>query len=163
MKSSIFKIREIKKEDNPKVATIIRTVMTEYDCVGQGYSIEDPEVDCMFETYSDDLSHYLVLLKNEKIVGCGGIAPLQGGTTGTCELKKMYFYSDARGAGMGTKMVEMLVEKARELGYKKCYIETVERMNRANALYQKMGFEKLSSAEGNTGHGGCDSHYIQDL
>ena len=158
-----FQLREIQKEDNPKVAEVIRTVMTEYSCVGEGYSIEDPEVDCMFETYSSPQSHYLVLLKNEKIVGCGGIAPLAGGDSATCELKKMYFYSDARGAGMGTKMVATLLEKAKELGFKKCYLETVARMEAANALYNKMGFKKLESAEGNTGHCSCDSHYIQEL
>ena len=163
MNSPIFIIREIQKEDNPKVAEIIRTVMTEYGCVGEGYSIEDPEVDYMFETYADDRSHYLVLLKGEKIVGCGGVAQLQGGSQDTCELKKMYFYSDARGAGMGTKMVSVLLEKAKELGYEKCYLETVARMERANALYQKMGFQKLQGAEGNTGHCGCDSHYIKEL
>jgi len=163
MNSYDFQLREIQKEDNPKVAEIIRTVMTEYDCVGEGYSIGDPEVDCMFETYSTPQSHYLVLLKNEKIVGCGGIAPLAGGDPTTCELKKMYFYSDARGAGMGTKMVAILVEKAKELGYKKCYIETVFRMERANALYKKMGFRKLEGSVGDTGHGSCDSHYIREL
>lgn len=163
MNSPVFQIREIQKEDNHKVAEIIRTVMTEYDCIGKGFSIEDPEVDYMFETYADARSHYLVLLKDEKVVGCGGIAQLEGGAADTCELKKMYYHPDARGAGMGTKMVEMLTKKAKELGYKKCYIETVGRMKRANALYQKMGFKKLEGAEGNTGHGGCDSHYIREL
>ncbi len=163
MNSPVFEIRKIQKEDNPKVAEIIRTVMTEYECVGEGYSIEDPEVDCMFETYADARSHYLVLLKDGKIVGCGGVAKLEGGATDTCELKKMYFFSGARGAGMGTKMVSVLLEKAKELGYKKCYLETVARMKRANALYQKMGFEKLQGAEGNTGHCGCDSHYIREI
>ena len=35
--------RRIRPEDNSTVAHIIRTVMTEFDCVGEGYSINDPE------------------------------------------------------------------------------------------------------------------------
>ena len=67
----------IRPEDNPAVARIIRTVMTEYGAVGPGYSIEDPEVDAMFETYDHPRALFLVLENNKgEPVGCGGIAPL---------------------------------------------------------------------------------------
>ncbi len=46
-----YKIRPIRPEDNPAVAQIIRQVMTEFGAVGCGFSIEDDEVDSMFEAY----------------------------------------------------------------------------------------------------------------
>ncbi len=161
--TTTIQLRSIKKEDNPAIAQIIRTVMTEFECVGEGYSIEDPEVDTMCEAYDSPRHSYLVLEKKGKVVGGGGIGPLYGGEANTCELKKMYFSSEARGQGMGKKLVTTLLERAKKLGYQKCYLETVERMESANILYQKMGFKKLEGAMGDTGHCSCDSHYVREL
>ena len=89
-----FQLRPIEQTDNSQVAKIIRTVMTEYGAVGDGFSIQDPEVDHMFEAYQDPRAIYLVLVSNGQVLGCGGIAPLKGGDADTCELKKMYFLLD---------------------------------------------------------------------
>ena len=139
--SSEFLLRPIEKSDNEQVARLIRTVMTEYDCVGEGYSINDPEVDHMFETYDHAHSAFFVIENGEgKIVGSGGVGPLENGEPHICELKKMYFYTILRGKGFGKTMVDLCLESAREKGYNKCYLETVKRMEKANRLYQKMGF-----------------------
>lgn len=158
-----YTFRPIQKEDNLQVAKLIKTVMTEYDCVGEGYSINDPEVDDMFGTYNDERSAFFVIENEGRILGCGGIAPLAGGDADTCELRKMYFYNELRGKGWGRKTVKHCLEVAKKIGYKKCYLETVERMHSANILYQKMGFEKSCSSVGNTGHGSCDSYYVREL
>lgn len=159
-----FSIRQMRLTDNPKVASIIRTVMPEFDCVGEGYSIEDPEVDKMFETYDSDRAlFYVVVNKNDEAVGCGGIAPLDGGDGTICELKKMYFLQETRDQGIGGKMIDLLVKDAKSLGFQQCYLETVTRMEAANALYRKKGFRLLSGQMGCTGHSGCDSFYVIDL
>lgn len=145
------------------VAQIIRTVMTEFGCVGQGFSIEDPEVDHMFQAYSDDRAAYYVLELDGQVKGCGGFAQLDGGAKDTCELKKMYFLTEARGLGLGKRMLEMCMDKARDCGYRKMYLETVERMTAANGLYQHMGFQLLKGPRGATGHGGCDAFYELQL
>ena len=75
----------------------------------------------------------------------------------------MYFLPEGRGKGFGKKMIDICLQAARERDFKKCYLETVERMSAANGLYQKMGFRKLACAMGNTGHGGCDTFYALDL
>ena len=76
-----FQIRPIKPEDDPQVANIIRTVMTEYGCVGEGYSIHDPEVDYMYKAYDNAESAFYVIENetNKKVLGCAGIAPLKNG------------------------------------------------------------------------------------
>jgi len=163
MKPKELKLRPIQKKDNAEIAKIIREVMTEFGCVGHGYSIEDPEVDDMFENYNRPHHQYLVIEKDGKVIGGGGIGNLIGEDERICELKKMYFFPEARGHGMGRKMVETLLETARELGYKKCYLETVARMENANMLYSKTGFKKLTGPMGNTGHCSCDSQYLRDL
>jgi len=131
-----LKIRPIRKEDNKQVARLIREVMQQYECVGEGYSIEDPEVDNMFEYYDHDNAIYFVIAdETGKVYGGGGIDQLSGGKDTICELKKMYFYPEIRGKG--------LVE--------------------ANGLYRKLGFTALEKNMGCTGHSSCDAFYVKEL
>jgi putative acetyltransferase len=133
--------------------------MTEFGAVGKGFSIEDPEVDNMFEAYNNDRSAYYVLTLEDRIVGSGGIAPLAGGKPSTCELKKMYFFPEARGFGWGKQLVSRLEQEAKARGFDTIYLETLTRMESANRLYQQAGFQKICGSVGNTGHCGCDSFY----
>jgi len=150
--------------DNARVAVIIRKVMPEFDCVGEGYSIEDPEVDDMFGAYNNENARiYVIVNQTDEAIGCGGIAPLAGGDGTICELKKMYFLPGARGQGLGGKMIDLLISDAKKIGFQQCYLETVSRMEAANALYNKKGFRLLDKQMGCTGHSGCDSFYVMDL
>lgn len=155
-------IRKILPADNPTVAHIIRTVMTEFGAVGDGFSIQDPEVDAMFEAYQDDQAVFYVL-SEDQVIGCGGIARLDGGDADTCELKKMYFMPEARGRGFGRVLGETLIQDARRFGFQRVYIETLETMESANRLYQKLGFQQLEQGLGATGHCGCDTYYALEL
>ena len=156
-------IRDIQAEDNPQVRQLIRQVMSAYNCVGDGYSIQDPEVEDMYTNYQGKRSRYYVLAYQDKIYGGAGVAPLKGGAENTCELKKMYYYPEIRGKGYGKQVLTLILEDARKFGYTQCYLETVDRMEAAAQLYQKFGFTRLEKCLGNTGHSGCDSYYILDL
>lgn len=158
-----YEIRTIQPKDNEQVAKIIRQVMTEFLCVGEGYSINDPEVDDMYTAYEEERACFFVLEYEGTVIGCGGIAPLAGSDETICELQKMYFLPEARGKGQGRKLLGRCLDIARKIGYKTCYLETVERMESANKLYQKIGFKKESGHLGNTGHGACDSFYTLEL
>jgi len=160
---SDFIIRSIRKKDNVAVAEVIRSVMTFFGAVGEGYSIADPEVDQMYEAYQGSQSAMYVVEKDGKIMGCGGFAPLTGGDPDTCELRKMYFLSEVRGKGLGRKMLELSLAAAKEAGFKKCYLETLQHMKAARRLYEKAGFLPLTGSMGNTGHGSCDRFYLLKL
>ena len=163
MQTDTLHIRPIEQQDNLQMAKIIREVMTAYGAVGDGFSINDPEVDQMYEFYQESGCSYLVLSDGQKVWGGGGIGPLVGAEPGICELKKMYFLPGVRGKGMGQRIVNALIAEAQKLGYQTCYLETLERMTEAKALYLKMGFKKLCGQLGNTGHGGCDSFYSKEI
>lgn len=155
--------RLIEPKDNKDLEAVIKTVMTEFGCVGTGYSIEDEEVLAMYDAYSDERSCYYVIELNGKVAGGGGISQLEGGDPSICELKKMYFYQELRGMGVGKTLMDMLLDKAKHLGYQQCYLETVERMSAANHLYHKYGFDKSDTQQGQTGHTGCDTFYSKYL
>jgi putative acetyltransferase len=156
-------IRPIQKQDNAPVARLIREVMTEFQAVGNGYSIVDPEVDEMYASYNNNRSCYYVIVLDKEVVGCGGIAPLTGGDKFTCELRKMFFLTETRGLGLGRRLLLLLMNEARKRNHKKCYIETLDRMSLANDLYRESGFELLNRPIGNTGHSSCNRWYLMHL
>lgn len=161
---STFSIRSIQQKDNPSVANVIRQVMTAFGAVGAGFSIEDPEVDAMFESYDQPRSRFYVVVDEDDVVhGCGGLAPLAGRGNDTCELRKMYFLETCRGLGLGRQMMEMILANARDFGFAICYLETLKTMQAANRLYRKTGFEEIRQAMGNTGHCGCDAYFVKRL
>ncbi|MDE2314126.1 MAG: GNAT family N-acetyltransferase, partial [Elusimicrobia bacterium] len=65
--------------------------------------------------------------------------------------------------GAGQAALKECLKAARALGYKRCYLETLERMTRARALYEKNGFVPLNKPMGKTGHFGCDRWYVKEL
>ena len=156
-------MRPIAKADNSQLATLITKVMTEFLCVGEGYSINDPEVEKMYESYQGDGHAFWVIEAGDRILGGGGIGPLVGGDSTVCELKKMYFYPELRGQGWGKRMIQQCLSAAREFGYETCYIETVERMTTAIGLYQKSGFSRISCQMGRTGHSSCETYFKMEL
>ncbi|MEM9301799.1 MAG: bifunctional helix-turn-helix transcriptional regulator/GNAT family N-acetyltransferase [Pseudomonadota bacterium] len=156
-------IRPIEQADNAAVGHVIRTVMTEFGAVGEGFSIEDPEVDAMFESYAEPRSAFWVIERDGKVLGCGGVAPLAGADPSICELRKMYFLPALRGFGLGMPLMRRCLEAAREFGFETCYLETLASMHQARALYLRAGFRPTDGPLGATGHHGCDSFMTLDL
>ncbi|NDK37581.1 GNAT family N-acetyltransferase [Pseudoxanthomonas gei] len=158
-----YRIRPIEASDDPAIAAIIRTVMPEFGAVGCGFAINDPEVDWMSRAYAEPRSAYFVVERDGRILGGGGVAPLEGGDAGTCELRKMYFLPEARGLGAGAAMMARCLQAARGFGFSRCYLETLGGMDAAMRLYERSGFQRLGAPLGATGHGGCNTFYALDL
>ena len=158
-----FVIRPITPADDAAMAAIIRAVMPEFGAIGDGFAINDPEVDWMSRGYSQPRSAYFVVEREGVVLGGGGVAPLEGGDGGTCELRKMYFLPQARGLGAGTAMMERCLQAARGFGFARCYLETLCGMDAAMRLYERSGFRRIDAPLGDTGHGGCNTFYLLDF
>ncbi|MBK9496359.1 MAG: GNAT family N-acetyltransferase [Xanthomonadales bacterium] len=156
-------IRPICSDDDLAIARIIRRVMPEFGADGPGFAIHDLEVDHMSRAYADKGCVYFVVALAGQIVGGAGIAPLQGSSETICELRKMYFLPEARGRGIGAAMMEVCLQAASDMGYQRCYLETLTGMDAAQRLYERSGFQRLSAALGETGHFGCNRFYIREL
>ncbi len=154
--SSGVMVRSLQQQDNTVVANVIRQVSYENGLTeDKGYGVADPTLEDMFNVYNNERSQYWVIELDGKVVGGGGFAPLAG-MPEVCELQKMYFLPETRGKGLAKKLVNMSMEKAKELGYQHMYLETTECLNAAVKLYEKLGFEHLDSAWGETGHDACE-------
>lgn len=158
-----IKIRPIQQKDNAAIASIVRKVLMEMGAPKVGTAYEDVTLDRMHEVYQEGNSGYFVLEENDKIIGGGGIAKLQGGDDHICELQKMYFLPEARGRGLGLEMINTCLEFAKQVGYTSCYLETMPYMEAARGLYTKVGFIALEGPLGNTGHHSCQTWMIKEL
>ncbi|MGV3461080.1 MAG: GNAT family N-acetyltransferase [Flavobacterium sp.] len=156
-------IREIKREDNPAIAGVIRTVLIEHNVPKVGTAYADASLDWMFEKYDDPKSVYYVIEENAIIAGGAGIAPLDNGPDDVCELQKMYFLAQSRGKGLGEAMISQCLAEARKLGFRRCYLETMPYMEKAQRLYLKCGFRYLDAPMGDTGHTECPVWMVLDL
>ncbi|HRQ63639.1 MAG TPA: GNAT family N-acetyltransferase [Xanthomonadaceae bacterium] len=156
-------IRPITAADDVAVAAIIRTVMPEFGACGPGFAIHDAEVDAMCAAYRGPRSAYFVVERDGRVLGGGGVAPLQGGAEDVCELRKMYFLPEARGLGVGAALLDRCLRNARDFGFRACYLETLEHMHAAQRLYERFGFRRIDGPMGSTGHFSCNTFFLLEL
>ena len=80
--------------------------------------------------------------KEGRLVGTYGLYPLGEATV---ELRKMYFVPHIRGFGLGRRVLDRAVLKARELGFKVIVLETISVLETAIHLYTRFGFVPVPS------------------
>jgi len=158
-----YGIRPIEAHDEAAMAAIIRSVMPEFGAIGDGFAINDPEVDWMHRAYDLPRAAYFVVEADGRVLGGGGVAPLLGGDPHICELRKMYFLPGLRGRGAGSALMARCLDAARAFGFSHCYLETLAGMDAAMKLYERSGFRRIDAPLGATGHGGCNAFYLRDL
>ena len=141
-------LRRITAADNAAIARVIRQVSAEYGLTAdKGYTVADPNLDELYELYSQPGSAYWVVEQEGDI----------------CELQKMYFMTSARGQGLAKKLALLALDYAREQGFKRCYLETTAFLREAIGLYEHLGFEHIDGPLGCTGHVDCEVRMLKTL
>jgi len=160
-----YTIRELLKKDVPSLINLIKTVWIEFgfDSSHPRAPFFESELSQTYEMFNTKKSKYFVLTEGKKIIGGAGFGPLPEGEKNTCELKQMYLSAQLRGAGLGALLLKRVLQDIKNEGFKKCYLETMDFMHGANALYQKFGFIKIDKPIGNTGHTWTNCYYIKDI
>ena len=156
-------IRSLQPSDNPNLAVIVRNTLTEFGANVPGTVFYDPTTDALFELFRAPKAAYFVAEAEGKILGGGGIYPTEGLPENTCELVKMYLLPEARGLGLGRTLIERCLETAIEYGFQQVYLETLPELKLAVKVYEKYGFEYLSTPLGNTKHFGCGLWMLKKL
>ena len=156
-------IRDLRKEDNPFLAKIVRDTLAEFGANHPGTVFYDPTTDALFEVFQTPGSKYFLAEINGDMVGGGGIYPTAGLDADTCELVKMYLLPQGRGHGLGRLLIEKCIEAAKEMGYRRIYLETMPELKQALKVYEKFGFKYLNGPMGNSGHTGCAIWMLKEL
>ncbi len=104
--------------------------------------IRDGEEHAFYAQFNktDSIKHTLVAYKQEIPVGCGAIKKF---SEDTMEVKRMYVLPERRGEGIASFILDELERWAKELGFKKCVLETGKKQPEAIGLYQKSGYRLI--------------------
>ncbi|MFH1197102.1 MAG: GNAT family N-acetyltransferase [bacterium] len=107
----------------------------------------------------EDFDKDILLNPKEKIINTGGaifFALLENQVVGTCamlnhgdglyEIGKMAVTKKLRGYGIGRKLLNKCVQKAKSLGIKEIYLLTNKNLIAANSLYRSFGFKKIKNS-----------------
>ncbi len=86
----------------------------------------------------DKIKYVIVVYENNKAVGCGAIKEF---SNDAMEVKRMYVPPELRGKGIASIVLTELEKWAKELGYKRCVLETGKRQPEAIRLYTKNGYK----------------------
>ena len=149
-------IRPATNADCERVQSLVFGILREYGL--------EPDLRGTDRDIADIEKHYIKrggifeLIENEngELLGTVGLYPV---TKETVELRKMYFSKKLRGRGFGKKTLQRMIETAREMGFKKIYLETAQVLKEAVHLYEKFGF--VPTDEKHTPR--CDAAYYLDL
>ena len=125
-----------------------------------------PQVKILFEEYARSLDFDLAFQGFEAELttlpgayappkGCILLAQIEGEAAAciafrqinetTAEMKRLYVKPAHQGKGLGRKLTQALLEKARAAGYKKIRLDTVPSMEAAIKLYLALGFREIEA------------------
>ena len=83
---------------------------------------------------------FIVIRLDGKLVGCGGF---KREATDTAYIKRMWISRDARGLGLGRRLLAELEGRAQSLGYRKICLETEKSLKEAQQLYRSSGYVEV--------------------
>lgn len=105
------------------------------------------------QNYNSELEHladkyglpdgrlYIAKTDNE-IAGCVGLKKIDGKN---CEMKRLYVRPAFRGKKIAKRLVEIIIDDAKKIGYQSMLLDTLPFLDRAIHLYKKLGFYEIES------------------
>jgi putative acetyltransferase len=105
-------------------------------------AIRDGEEHAFFAQFNKitHIQHVVLVYENTLAVACGAVKAY---APNILEIKRMYVPPTHRGRGIASLVLEELERWAKELGAKKCILETGIRQPEAIRLYQKNDYQSI--------------------
>jgi len=86
-----------------------------------------------------------------QLAGCVALHKLD---SNICEMKRLYLRPQFRGKGLGRALAEKIIADARQIGYQRMRLDTVEPVMRdAVAMYRRLGFNEIPAYRPNPNAG----------
>ena len=149
-------IRSATNADRDQIEELVFGILKSYD-LALDRDGTDKDLSDIEENYLARGGVFEVILNKEgDIVGTVGLYPLD---ETTIELRKMYFDRSIRGRGLGKLILAKMIEKARNLGYLRIYLETASVLKQAVHIYEGAGFKPVDVKHTPR----CDQAYVLEL
>ena len=156
--------REITPADNAPLAALIRRSLKAHGLDIPGTVYFDENLDHLSDFYlGDPATRVYIILDdgNGQVMGGIGLAAFPG-LPGCAELQKLYLVDAAKGAGLGMEMIRLVEDRAKDLGYRRMYLETHTNLAAAIHIYEKSGYARIEQPE-SVVHSTMNRFYIKEL
>lgn len=91
--------------------------------------------------YAPPDGRLLLATVEDQLAGCIALHKLD---SQTCEMKRLYLRPQFRGKGLGRALTNQVIAEARQSGYQRMRLDTVEPvMKDAVAMYRRLGFREI--------------------
>lgn len=131
----------IKIVDGKPYLDQVKALIIEYtEWLGHDLSFQnlDKELADIAEKYTAPNGELLVAIYENEVV-LGMVAYYQHSDT-RCEMKRLYVRPTGRGRALGDRLIERIMDHAKNSGYTEMVLDTIEPLKAAIHLYKKHGF-----------------------
>jgi putative acetyltransferase len=133
---------EIVAAETPARIEQVRSLFQEYwDSFGFTPCFQNfgAEVQGLPGDYAPPAGRLALALAAGEIAGCIALRPFDATR---CEAKRLYVRPAYRDRGIGRQLMDWVIAEARRAGYRELVGDTMPVMQRALAMYDRMGFER---------------------
>lgn len=156
-------IRPIEAKDNRKIQRIIQKSLETVGLNQPGTAYFDPQLGTLFEFYqAEPKGEYWVAvdIKSDEVIGGIGIGPF-GDYKTIAEIQKYYLKEDYQNLGIGRLLFKEALSFTKKMAYESIYLETMDRLSKANQIYEHYGFELLDAPLNGSEHGLMNRWYMK--
>lgn len=134
-------IRPSRDDDSAGMLAVLASVFSEYPgCVL--LLEEEPEMQRPASAFAEHDGAIWAVERAGRLVGMVGLRP-DHDEPGLFELKKLYLLAEARGLGLGRRLVEMVEGEARRRGARAMHLWSDTRFVTAHRVYERLGYQRL--------------------
>lgn len=151
---SVLKAFSLSQVESPAQITQARELFLEY-AKSLNFSLcfqsFDKELADLPGDYALPEGRLLLAEYEGQLAGCVALHKLQDDI---CEMKRLYLRPQFRGKGLGRILADRIIAEARQIGYRRMRLDTVEPvMKDAVAMYRKLGFREIDAYRPNPNPG----------
>ncbi|MEZ5659884.1 MAG: GNAT family N-acetyltransferase [Burkholderiaceae bacterium] len=132
---------ELRAASFPAERDAVAALMHEYvRSVSVSLEFQSPQAEfaALPGQYAPPAGCLLVAVVDGALAGCGALRRIDADT---CEMKRLYVRPDARGLGLGGRLVQGLLDEARAIGYQRICLDVLPEFAAAQKIYDAFGFQ----------------------